>query len=342
VTTLRGLAALGVLLAAGAARAAAPELSGSGAPAQGVGQLGVHLSWVRGEGAAGCPDAGVIQAQVAARLGDDPFQRPPTQFIEALVTRPAQTLLVAIAMRGADGVLLGSRTLTSAAADCRSVANAAALTIAILIDPDALLRAPPAVPAPTPATVAEPVPPPTASPATGGPSGRVTIGALGTWGRLPRAALGAALAATVDLGPWAAVSVTGAFLPERRTVAPDDGFAFGLSTGEVDGCFVPLRGGRAQLRGELCAGLSAGILHAVVYASTPLAPGERWTFAATQLMRLVIPFSRAGVLEGGIGLAEPFPRRAFFVEGQPAGMDTVFTQSALAATGFVGLGLRWR
>jgi hypothetical protein len=126
-------------------------------------------------------------------------------------------------------------------------------------------------------------------------------------------------------------------------VAPSDGFAFGLSTGEVDGCFVPL-GGRAGLRGELCAGLSAGILHAVVYASTPLAPGERWTFAATQLMRLVIPlpFCHAGVLEAGLGLAEPFPRRAFFVEGQPAGMDTVFTQPALAATGFVGLGLRWR
>jgi hypothetical protein len=331
----------------GAAAWAAPATPPAGGPrprATDGAAVGVHLSWVRGDGAAGCPDAGFIQAQVAARLGDDPFRRPPTQFIEALVTRPAQTLLVAIAMRGADGELLGSRTLTSAADDCRSVANAAALTIAILIDPDALLRAPPVVTAPTPPAVAAPVPPPAAAPAAVGPAGRVTIGVLGTSGLLPRAALGAALAATVDLGPWAAVGVTGAFLPERRTAAADDGFAFGLSTGEVDGCFVPLGGGRAGLRGELCAGLSAGILHAVVYVSTPLAPGERWTFAATQLMRLVIPlpFSRAGVLEAGLGLAEPFPRRAFFVEGRPAGMDTVFTQPALAATGFVGLGLRWR
>jgi hypothetical protein len=356
VTTLRGLAALGVLLAAIAARAATPEPAGVEARAQVVVPVGVHLSWVRGDGAAGCPDAGFIQAQVAARLGDDPFQRPPTQFIEALVTRPAQTLLVAIAMRGADGALLGSRTLTSAADDCRSVANAAALTIAILIDPDALLRAPPA-PTSTLPTVAAPVPPPAAftSPAASGPAGRVAIGAVGTWGLLPRAALGAALSATADLGRWAAVGVTGAFLPERRTAAPSDGFAFGLSTGEADGCFVPFGGGaggggRAGLRGELCAGLSAGILHAVVTSATPVGPGERWTFAATQLMRLVIPlplplpspFSRAGVLEAGVGLAEPFPRRAFFVEGQPAGMDTVFTQAALAATGFVGLGLRWR
>jgi hypothetical protein len=55
-----------------------------------------------------------------------------------------------------------------------------------------------------------------------------------------------------------------------------------------------------------------------------------------------VPLFRAGVLEAGAGLAEPFPRRAFFVEGRPTGMDTVFTQPAWALTGFVGLGLRWR
>ena len=349
MTTALGRLTAIALTVVGAAAWAAPEpaspTGGGPSPREMAGApVGVHLSWVRGDGAAGCPDAGFIEAQVAARLGDAPFRRPPTQFVEALVTRPAQTLLVAIAMRGADGALLGSRTLTSAADDCRSVANAAALTIAILIDPDALLRAAPPAPAPKPLAVTTPVPASAAAPAAGGPAGRVTIGALGTWGLLPRAALGAALAATVDLGPWAAVGVTGAFLPERRTAAPNDGFAFGLSNGEVDGCFVPLGRGRVGLRGELCAGLSAGILHAVVYTSTPLAPGERWSFAATQLMRLVmpLPFSRAGVVEIGAGLAEPFPRRAFFVEGQPSGMDTVFTQPALAATGFLGLGLRWR
>lgn len=347
-TALARLTAIAVTVVGAAAWAApesaAPPANGRGPREMAGAPVGVHLSWVRGDGAAGCPDAGFIEAQVAARLGDDPFQRPPTQFIEALVTRPAQALLVAIAMRGADGALLGSRTLTSAAEDCRSVANAAALTIAILIDPDALLRAPLPASAPTPPAATAPVPAPAAAPAPGGPAGRMTVGALGTWGLLPRAALGAALAATVDSGPRAAVGVTGAFLPERRTAAPNDGFAFGLSTGEVDGCFVPLGGGRSRLRGELCAGLWAGILHAVVYASTPLAPGQRWSFAATQLMRLVmpLPFSRAAVVEVGAGLAEPFPRRAFFIEGQPAGMDTVFTQPALAATGFVGLGLRWR
>jgi hypothetical protein len=123
---------------------------------------------------------------------------------------------------------------------------------------------------------------------------------------------------------------------------PNDGFAFGLSYGEIVGCFVPIERGPSRVRGELCGGFAAGLLHAVVYRSTPLDPGERWMFAATQLARLVIPLFRSGVLECGAELGEPFPRRAFFVEGQPSGMDTVFTQPALAVTGFVGLGLRWR
>ncbi|HZL18602.1 MAG TPA: hypothetical protein VFG23_12745, partial [Polyangia bacterium] len=174
MTTALGRLTAIALTVVGAAAWAAPESAsptgGGPSPREMAGApVGVHLSWVRGDGAAGCPDAGFIEAQVAARLGDAPFRRPPTQFVEALVTRPAQTLLVAIAMRGADGALLGSRTLTSAADDCRSVANAAALTIAILIDPDALLRAAPPAPAPKPLAVTTPVPASAAAPAAGGP-----------------------------------------------------------------------------------------------------------------------------------------------------------------------------
>ena len=89
-------------------------------------------------------------------------------------------------------------------------------------------------------------------------------------------------------------------------------------------------------------GLQAGLLHAVVTGVTPVNPGERWTFAATQLTRVAIPVFAAGVVEAGVELAELYPRRAFFVEGRPAGMETVFTQPALGVTGFVGAGMRWR
>jgi len=60
------------------------------------------------------------------------------------------------------------------------------------------------------------------------------------------------------------------------------------------------------------------------------------------LTRVAIPVLGAGVVEAGVELAELFPRRAVFVEGRPAGMETVFTQPALGVTGFVGAGMRWR
>jgi hypothetical protein len=307
-------------------------LAGVAARAEQTSPVGVHLSWVRAEGAEDCPDAAAIETEVAARLGATPFRRAPTQFIEAVVTRQAERLQVTIAMRGPDGKLIGNRTLASTSGDCRSVANAAALTIAILIDPDALMRPP----APAPPS------PPAASLAATGPTGRITVLAVGSWGLLPQVAAGIALSMTVNVARRAAVGIMGAFLPERRSMLPNDGFAFGLSYGEIVGCFVPIERGPSGVRGELCGGFAAGLLHAVVYTSTPLDPGERWMFAAAQLARLVIPLFRSGVLECGAELAEPFPRRAFFVEGRPSGMDTVFTQPALAVTGFVGLGLRWR
>jgi hypothetical protein len=330
--TLRSLAAAGALVAiAGAAGASVAADGAAPAPRE---QVGAHLSWVRDDGSAACPDAAAIEAEVAARLGDNPFARPPSQFIEAIVTRLGDRLQVAIAMRGPDGKLFGSRSLASPAGDCRSIATAAALTIAILIDPDALLRAPPPAPPPPP-----PAPPPPRPPAL--PRARVTALAVGGWGALPGPAFGAALAGTFDLGAHAAVGLTGGFFPEQRAAPPNDGFAFGLSYVEAIACIVPL-GASARLRWELGAGLSAGLLHAVVDGVTPVNPGERWTFAATQLTRVAIPILRAGVLEAGVELAEPFPRRAFFVEGRPPGMDTVFTQPAVGVTGFVGAGMRWR
>lgn len=322
--TIQNPVAVCALLAAVSARAQEPS------------PVGVHLSWVRAEGAEGCPDAATLETEIAARLGANPFRRPPTQFIEAVVTRKAQSLQVTIAMRGPDGKLIGNRTLASASGDCRSVSNAAALTIAILIDPDALMRPAALPPAPAPPTA-----PAAALPVTG-PAGRITVLAEASWRLLPRVAAGIALSTTVNVARRAAVGIVGAFLPERRSMLPNDGFAFGLTYGELVGCFVPLERGPSGIRGELCGGFAAGLLNAVVYTSTPLDPGERWTFAATQLARVVIPLFGSGVLEGGAQLAEPFPRRAFFVEGQPSGMDTIFTQPALAVTGFVGLGLRWR
>lgn len=323
--------------------ATAPAAAARAAAAPGEGDRaalpGVHLSWVRAEGAGLCPDAAAIEAEVAERLGGNPFARAPTQFIEAVVTQKAEAFQVTIAMRGVGGTLLGSRALTSSPGDCRSIATAAALTIAILIDPDALARAP--APKPPPPTA------PAAAAASGGrfPSGRLTALAGAGWGLVPGVAPGAALAATVDGPEPFAFGITAVLFPEQRTDAPDDGFAFGLTYGELAGCWVPVaEAAAARLRLELCAGVAAGLLHAVVFAGTPTAPGQRWTFAPAQLTRLIIPLPimRGVVAEIGVEATEPLPRRAFFVAGRPVGMDTVFVQPAVTLAGWGGVGLRWK
>ena len=328
-----GTLALALIAAAGPADADRGATAGAGATTL----RGVHLSWVRGDGAGVCPDAGAIEAEVAERLGSNPFARAPTQFIEAIVTQKSEGYQVSIAMRGGEGKLLGSRALTSSPGDCRSIATAAALTIAIMIDPDALARAP----APKPPPPAPPAPPPAGARF---PAGRMAALVGAGWGFVPGVAPGAGLSATIDVSAPIAIGVAAVLFPEQRTSPPDDGFAFGLTYGEALGCFLPLAAlaPTAKPRLELCAGGSVGLLHAVVFSGTPSTPSERWTFAAAQQARLAVPVFRAVVAEIALEATEPLPRRAFFVEGRPVGMDTVFTQPVVTLAGWGGIGLRWK
>jgi hypothetical protein len=301
-------------------------------------RAGIHLSWVRDEATSACPDAGTVEKQVARRLDDDPFTRTPEQFIEALVTRDAGAFHVNITMRGADGTSLGSRTISSAAPDCRSIADAAALTIAILVDPDALLRPAPVEVPPIVVHAAPPPPPLVAAPASD-LSGRVALLAMGEKGFLPDAAPGIGLSASVDLVRRASAGLAVGVFPEHRSTSVQGDFAFGLSFLDLDGCFVTPQ---PWLRWELCGGGSVGVLHVVVYDPQPVNPGQRWFFALSELTRVVVPVFQAWTIEVGVEALEPFVRRAFFVEGRPAGMDTVFTQPRVAWAGWMGVGLRWR
>jgi len=158
---------------------------------------------------------------------------------------------------------------------------------------------------------------------------------------VPGVAPGAGLAATFDVWRPIALGLTTVFYPESHTAPPDDGFAFGLTYAELVGCTLPLADASA-LRLEICVGATAGLLHAAVFTGTPTQPGERWTFAAAQLTRVIIPIYRAVVAEIGLEVTKPLPRRAFFVEGRPPGMDTVFTQPVVTLAGWAGIGLRWK
>ena len=339
---LSGMAVCWPAVSAGSGPPEAPPHSDPGTPAAKQ-HAGVHLSWVRDESASTCPDASQIALQAAARLGDDPFARPPQQFVEAVASRDARQYRVTITMRDAVGALVGTRSLTSAASDCGAISRAAALTIAILIDPDAWGRE-----APSPPRAAPAVPPPPAAPelrAAAAPKqradagGRVVALALTATGLLPDITIGPALAGSAYVSPKILISGLVGFFPEHRTAGAVGDFAFGLSYGEIAGCLaLPLWGASSW---ELCGGLLGGALHIVVYSPEPANPGQRWTAAASERTHLVLPLFGRTVLEIGVGASQPFTRRSFYVSGAPPGMDTVFTQPAVALAAWAGLGVRW-
>lgn len=297
---------------------------------QDIARPGVHLSWVRESSAAECPDASIVEEEVAARLADNPFRRAPTQFVEAVVARQAAAFVVTIAMRDRRGHLIANRSLSSVSEDCGSISTAAALIIAILIDPDILTHAPP------PPLAAAP------RPAALGFGARLAIHVEGASGTLPALAVGLAFEGTVDVARRLAVGLTTASFPEVRARAPNDSVAFGQSSAGLAGCFVATDLPASRARWELCGGISVGLMHIVVSAAMPTNPGQRWNIAAAQMSRLVVPLGGHAILELTAGLEEPFTRRSFVVDGAPAATGTVFQQPALAATGSVGFGLGWR
>lgn len=115
------------------------------------------LSWVRFDGAASCSTATEIAEGVARILRRDALVAPTraVMAIEARVERiPGKKRFRAIIdISGGDGKVRGTRKLESASDDCRKLDDAAALAIALMIDPNALQPPPPAAPAPPAPTV---------------------------------------------------------------------------------------------------------------------------------------------------------------------------------------------
>src|SRR4029079_6724904 len=106
----------------------------------------VYLSWVRLAGAESCPDVRQLADAVSRRLGLTPFRESPTQFIEAQIRRDPSgehadgTWVAEVFLRDASGVSHGNRVFSSNASTCTSLASVVALSIAIIIDPDVMLR----------------------------------------------------------------------------------------------------------------------------------------------------------------------------------------------------------
>jgi len=125
--------------------AAQPPSSGGPPPAPSAPPLGAaRLSWTRFPGAEACPEPGDLSADVASRLGYDPFARPtPRYFIEGRVRATADGYTASLSFRDERGNPVGEREIqTSDDQGCGALARASALAIALVVDPVAALEGP--------------------------------------------------------------------------------------------------------------------------------------------------------------------------------------------------------
>lgn len=336
-----GVALLGAGAALCAARSAAAD------------QLTFRLSWVRGAGAEGCPNAEQLASAVEARLGRDAFSEPALRHIEGSVARADQAWRVQLRVMAADSAVLGSRELEASGPDCSSIADAAALAIALTIDPNALderhekstlapFEPPPAALLPAPASP----PPPRGKPdhasfaerrpahvaTTPAPSlaGEVVPRALFAVGILPEAGGGAELGAELSVGQAFGLSMSMAYLAEART--PEGQFGLSVAAGALGLCFRALERPRAVLK--ICGELMAGTMQVVVYDPIPTHPGEHPWLAPRLGPRFAYRLGERLWLELSSLTVIPLVREGFSIAGVAR---PVFQTSRLSLLSSLGL-----
>lgn len=206
------------------------------------------LDW---SGPAECPSRSDVEAQVRRTLGAS--NRPRKKIsVEGRASRRRQGYRVTLHTRVAETD--GERILDGDT--CTEVADAAALVIALAIDPDAL--APPPEPALPPLRPSPPATPP-ARPAPS-PSPReapapwfVGAGVGATMGSVPSPATSFVARVGWTDGRVRLVAYATTSLETERVIAPDVGGSFAATTFGVRGCGGILRAGALALWG--CAGI---------------------------------------------------------------------------------------
>jgi hypothetical protein len=310
----------------------------------------MRLSWARGEGAESCIDSRELAERVRARLGRDPFEERAEISIEGVVTRSGDAFRAELRVRDGARAQIGQRELSSPVPDCAPLGDAVALAVALTIDPNAAAYAPPALAAGAPPPRSEPLglwaqnpvvscPPVPSCPAQAPcprceePRGaHVEVAARGVvaGGILPGPSPGVAIFAAY--GGAALRGTLGLmYLPEREL----DGrpFSFGLTTGALGACWVPVR--ESGLEGALCGEAQLGAIHAVVRELTPLETGDHLWVAVGAGPLLSIGLVPPLRLELGATVVVPLERKQFAVVGEPT---PAFESSPVGAVGFLGLG----
>jgi hypothetical protein len=174
----------------------------------------LQLVYVRGNGAAACPDEAVLRKDLAAVMHYDPVRAGAPQRLTAVIERREAELTAIAILRDEKGHVLWETDLIATTSPCRVLVGALALAIDAWLGvpqgPSELPKTPPEPPAPQPAAPAPapappPEPPKAAQPPAPAPalpppvtaprsvSGYAGAGALGVFGATRTPSLGAEL-----------------------------------------------------------------------------------------------------------------------------------------------------
>ena len=294
------------------------------------------LSWVRRAGAESCPGSRDMARTIERRLHREVFV-PATRAdltVEALV-EPGQAsgYHVLITTSGPDGAVLGQRELSTQESTCAAIAESAALAIALMIDPEAMLG-PEKPPEPEPAA---PAPSAVIVPAPPEPWQGVLEVSAGLYaGLLPNVGPGFSMRAVV--APPAsrlAFELGGTYFAKQTIeVGAASNAMFSLAVAEVGLCLPPAKRAVA-LWG--CAGVEVGRLGAAgsnlpveksyerwvvnldARGTASFRAGERWLFSLT--LAVVVPLARDTF---NVSLTNP--------------PQDVFQMSPIAGAGYFGVG----
>lgn len=321
------------------------------------------LGWVRMPGAEHCIDGRSLSLAVERRLGRVAVA-PPSSAVRSIEGHIAPGIdgagfRASFSLTGDTGVVLGTREIANAAADCRAMDDDLALVIALMIDPDsALAPAPPPSPRASASTmpVAQPLaastmpvapppvaPPPVAPPPVAPPRFRFALrgGPAFSFGLLPSAAAGVAMHFTVVPPGGFPLELGGVLWAPQRTSSPggDFGADLWMAYGALAAC--PLAGDARGFSWAACVGLHAGAAHVggfgfeaalardIALASLALGGHVRRTFAGPVFGAL------------GLGLSIPFVRLDVYYRTGGERRE-VFSAPPLAGTLDLALGVELR
>lgn len=312
----------------------------------------LRLSWVRSAAASSCPDVGHVEADVEHRLGWSPFARSSGagESIEASVDRSADVWRASIELRAADGASRGSRVVESPATTCASLASAAGLAIALMIEPllpaEAPVSAPPVsvpVPTPPPRVIAE-VPKKADSSASHSatpskPRVTTALGAIAVLHVLPKVALGPTLLSSVRLFDHLYAVVSGSLLPEQHVLKASADVGFGMTLGTVGACYrVPIA---EAFDISSCVSLLLASMQVIVNNPLPVAPGSRLWWAGSAGLRLGWS---SGPFEASLGidaLGHPTRHSYLIDSAEPVSSASSFAEPGAGAAASLTAGARY-